>query len=233
MSFARLSGPATGPELLPAGHTFAGLRRNHAGLLLADPAWSFETWSEKGTTERSAGSKYQTMTTDEICAMPVRDIVADDCALALWITAPFMVIGDHVRVNRAWGFEPSALLFVWIKVGSHVQYGRLVKWDENVFRSLMGLSASRQNAEFVILGRRGSPKRMSAKVRSIIAAPELYDPDIIFSQLREHSRKPDEQYPRIEELFSGPYVEINARQQRAGWDAWGDQVEMFGTEAAE
>jgi hypothetical protein len=38
---------------------------------------------------------------------------------------------------------------------------------------------------------------------------------------REHSRKPDEVYARIEALGEGPYLEVFARFSRPGWDRWG------------
>jgi N6-adenosine-specific RNA methylase IME4 len=48
------------------------------------------------------------------------------------------------------------------------------------------------------------------------------------SEVREHSRKPDETYARIEELFDGPYLEIFARSRRDGWASIGNEVEKFG-----
>jgi N6-adenosine-specific RNA methylase IME4 len=47
--------------------------------------------------------------------------------------------------------------------------------------------------------------------------------NIISSQKREHSRKPDEQYKIIESCSSGPYLELFARGPRKGWHAWGNQ----------
>ncbi|MGC2202390.1 MAG: MT-A70 family methyltransferase, partial [Stellaceae bacterium] len=44
---------------------------------------------------------------------------------------------------------------------------------------------------------------------------------LIVSPRREHSRKPDEAYERIEALCEGPYLEMFARFQRPGWDFWG------------
>ena len=44
---------------------------------------------------------------------------------------------------------------------------------------------------------------------------------LIVSPRREHSRKPDEAYERIEALCEGPYLEIFARARRPGWDALG------------
>ena len=75
---------------------------------------------------------------------------------------------------------------------------------------------TRHNAEICWLGRRGKPQRKSKGVRELIVAP-----------IREHSRKPDEVYQRIETLCAGPYVELFARQQWPGWICVGDQVEKF------
>jgi N6-adenosine-specific RNA methylase IME4 len=80
---------------------------------------------------------------------------------------------------------------------------------------------TRHNVEICWLGRRGSPKRQSAGVRELIIAP-----------VREHSRKPDEVYARVEALGAGPYVELFARQQWPGWVCVGDEVGKFQREAA-
>lgn len=50
---------------------------------------------------------------------------------------------------------------------------------------------------------------------------------LIIDTRREHSRKPDEIYKRIEQLAAGPYLELFGRTTRPGWDAWGDQVGLF------
>ena len=62
----------------------------------------------------------------------------------------------------------------------------------------------------------GKPKRLSAAVRQLIVAPR-----------REHSRKPDEQYERIEALCPGPRLELFARHRRPGWTAWGNQLPPY------
>jgi hypothetical protein len=51
--------------------------------------------------------------------------------------------------------------------------------------------------------------------------------NILKTKKREHSRKPDELYPIIESCSPGPYLELFARGQRAGWDQWGNQVEDY------
>jgi N6-adenosine-specific RNA methylase IME4 len=75
---------------------------------------------------------------------------------------------------------------------------------------------TRKNAEFVILCRRGSPKRLAADVFEIILAPR-----------RESGRKPDEVYRRVERYCAGPRLELFARESREGWATWGDEATKF------
>ncbi len=66
---------------------------------------------------------------------------------------------------------------------------------------------SRANCETCMLGTRGKPSPKCHSVRRLIISPR-----------REHSRKPDEAYDRIEALCEGPYVELFARYNHPGWD---------------
>jgi len=47
--------------------------------------------------------------------------------------------------------------------------------------------------------------------------------NLLATQKREHSRKPDEIYDIIEECSPGPYLELFARFRRSGWDQWGNE----------
>ena len=60
-------------------------------------------------------------------------------------------------------------------------------------------------------------------------APARSQVNMIESRKREHSRKPDEQYPLIEACSPGPRLEMFARHARPGWTAWGDEA---GSESA-
>jgi len=51
--------------------------------------------------------------------------------------------------------------------------------------------------------------------------------NIIKSRKREHSRKPDEQYPLIESCSPGPYLELFARGSRKNWHTWGNESEHY------
>jgi N6-adenosine-specific RNA methylase IME4 len=84
---------------------------------------------------------------------------------------------------------------------------------EGSFTYIVG---QRANVEQCLLATRGSPPRMAKDVRRLVISPR-----------REHSRKPDEIYGRIERLARGPYLELFSRQSREGWDAWGYQPVLF------
>jgi hypothetical protein len=86
------------------------------------------------------------------------------------------------------------------------------------FTPLMGCGYwTRSNTEVCLLATRGKPKRQHADIRQGIIAPR-----------REHSRKPDCVYERIERLVPGPYLELFARLHRPGWDCLGHEFGKFG-----
>ena len=182
------------------------------GAILADPPWAFRTWVGDRLPTRVASAvgatPYKTMSFDDISALPVSDYAAEDCALFCWVVWPSMP--DALKVIEAWGFTYKTCGFCWNK-------GNTLPLFPDDFRDKMGLGYwTRANSEVCLLATRGKPKRQHADVRQIIQAP-----------LREHSRKPDEIYGRIERLVDGPYLELFARQQWPGWDSWGDEVGKF------
>lgn len=206
-----LAKTVTGPE---TAHPFQNLGTGYKAIL-ADPPWQYRVRSEKGKA-RSADTHYDCMSLDEICALPVAGLAAKSCHLFMWCTGPTLVAGQPQQVCRAWGFEPSSMAFVWIKCKKGQEQGSL--WftlDESAFVKGMG-HTTRQNAEFVLLGRRGAPKRLDKSIHQIVVAPR-----------REHSRKPDVVHERIETYATGPYLELFARAPRSGWDIWGNQTDRF------
>jgi N6-adenosine-specific RNA methylase IME4 len=131
-------------------------------------------------------------------------MAAKDCALFMWAVDP--LLPDAFALMKAWGFEFKTVAFYWVKTN----------------RKSPGYSTglgywTRANPETCLLGVRGKPKRLAKDVHRLIVAPR-----------REHSRKPDEQYGRIERLVEGPYLECFARQTWPGWDVFGNQTGKFG-----
>jgi N6-adenosine-specific RNA methylase IME4 len=54
--------------------------------------------------------------------------------------------------------------------------------------------------------------------------PSRKQVNVILSQKREHSRKPEAVYDLIERCSPGPYLEMFARHVQEGWAQWGDEL---------
>ncbi|MFA5951514.1 MAG: MT-A70 family methyltransferase [Hyphomicrobium sp.] len=189
------------------------------GAIAADPGTPFDAYSAKGETSRSPQKKYTTKSDEEIAAMPVHLLAARDCFLFYWDTTARIAVGRHIPIMKAWGFKPTAFAFTWFKLNLREPATPffLPRHSMNFGPGL----TTRKNTEVCILGRRGSPRRMSKSIREEIFAPR-----------REHSRKPEEFYDRVKLYAAGPYAELFSRTNRPGWDVWGDQAGKF-NEAAE
>ena len=193
------------------------LPQRHYQAILADPPWKFRPYSAVQVADhvpRNLERHYDTMSIKDILAMPVRELAhPDGCHLFLWVPGPNLISGLHVL--RKWGFKYSAIAFCWVKLSkSHNQHSLFALREENLHVGL-GLT-TRHNVELCLLGRRGNARRLAKDVREVILAP-----------VRQHSRKPDEQYQRIERYCAGPYLELFARQRREGWDAFGNEVDKW------
>lgn len=176
------------------------------GAILIDPPWAFKTFNkQKGTTpHRGCEDHYPTMQIGEIAGLPIPDLSAKNCALFMWVVDSHLA--QCMTLLDAWEFNFKTIAFVWEKqTVNGVPMIGMGYW-------------SRKQTEICLLATRGSPKRKSKGVRQLIQAPR-----------REHSRKPDDIYRRIEELVDGPYLEMFARQQWPGWDSWGNETGKFTT----
>jgi N6-adenosine-specific RNA methylase IME4 len=175
----------------------------HYRVIYADPPWTFATYSRKGKG-RSAEAWYDCLSLAEIRALPVADWAASDCVLLLWVTDP--LLPTAFEVIRDWGFTYKTVGFYWAKLNKSAD--GLIYHQSSFFAGLGFWT--RANPELCLLATRGHPHRRRANVRKLIVSPR-----------REHSRKPDEAYARIEALCEGPYLEMFARGVRPGWDSWG------------
>lgn len=169
-------------------------------IIYADPPWQYKAYHKSDAAHGAAESHYRTMTLDEIKALPVQDLAADNCALFLWATMP--CLPEALEVMKAWGFKFKTVGFTWVKLRGGKPFFGLGHY-------------TRGNPEVCLLGVRGRMKRVDAAVQQLI-----------MSELREHSRKPDEARDRIVQLFGNlPRIELFARTKTDGWDAWGNEVE--------
>lgn len=183
------------------------------GLISIDPPWHFRSRAPvtNPESERSPQKHYPTMDLEHIEAIPMKQLALPDAYVALWITGPLLVAGVHTRLFRAWGCRPSSTAIVWIKLWNNFDATQLAKTPllENDVAMGTGFT-TRQNAEFVMLARFGSPKILRRDIRQVLISPR-----------REHSRKPEEYYRRMEYFCAGPRLDMFAGAERPGWTAYG------------
>jgi N6-adenosine-specific RNA methylase IME4 len=169
-------------------------------VIYADPPWEY---GDKRASDGSAESQYPTMSIDEICAMPVRDMAAADSVLFLWATAPLLV--EAVRVVEAWGFTYKAQ-FVWDKVkGFNGHYNDV-------------------RHELLLIATRGScvpaVESLDPSIVQEKRTKHSRKPDCFYELI-------ERLYPVGDET----HVELFARRSRDGWTAWGNQVDRAKAEA--
>ena len=174
-------------------------------VIYADPPWAPRNASIGGSPRNrgtgAAARQYPVMSVQDICALPVRDIAADDSLLYMWWLASMP--REALAVAEAWGFSVKTMTcFSFLKATS-------------TGRDHFGMGFySRANQEQCLVARRG---------RSIVQAHNVEQ------NIREyypgHSRKPDGAYDKIEAMCGDvPRIELFARRRRPGWDAWGNEI---------
>jgi N6-adenosine-specific RNA methylase IME4 len=161
-----------------------------------DPPWQYDNSGLGGSAE----NHYRTMAVDEMLA-ELRELdfasrVAPDCVLFLWATNP--LLPDALRLTDELGFKYKTNL-TWVK--NKPTYGKL------------GFYVYGQH-ELLLIATQGSMLPKGEKPTSIIC-----------SDVKGHSRKPEETYGIIEQMYPNTKkCELFARERHEGWEAWGDQL---------
>lgn len=177
-----------------------GLRKTFK-TICADPPWRFKNRTGRVAPEYKRLKRYETMSVEEICELPVIQHAEPDSHLYLWI--PNALISEGLQVMQAWGFTYKTNL-VWVKI------------DSDSYVDLSGVGSYYRNAtELLLMGVRGSLKTLPP-ARSLS--------NVICAKRQEHSRKPQEAYNHIEKASPGPYLELFARGKRKNWRVWGDEA---------
>jgi len=188
----------------PAEDFLAALGSERYGTLLADPPWRFSNRTGKMAPEHRRLCRYPTLTLREIEEIPVAVAAAPESHLYLWV--PNALLREGLAVMEAWGFDYKTNL-VWHKI----------RKDGGPDGRGVGFYF-RNTTELVLFGVRG---------RLRTAAPGRRQVNILKTQKREHSKKPDELYDLIEACSPGPYLELFARGSRKGWKSWGSEAEDY------
>lgn len=171
-------------------------------VLLADPPWTFKNYNNE-MAQSNSDHHYPTMGIEEIKALPVDNVTKENAVLFIW--GIWSLLPECLEVINAWGFTYKTEAWVWAKM------------NKNSFGYCMGMGYyTRSNTEYCLIATSGNvPRVADGGVLGLIASPR-----------REHSRKPDEQYGKIERLYpEARKLELFARRKREGWHSWGNEIE--------
>jgi len=151
---------------------------------------------------RGAKQYYPTMSVEQIEALPIRDLAAEECHLHLWTTNG--LLPEALQLMASWGFTYRNCV-PWIKPGR------------------LGVGFFYRGApELLLLGVRGKLPFQSHSIRGVIKA----------ATGGEHSGKPEVARRNIEQASPGPRIELFARQTAPGWVSWGNEIGRDGRPAS-
>lgn len=189
------------PGPLFAPWPWGSLEPRAYGLIAMDAPWDFSLYSIKGGN-KSAQKHYDCMSIEDIMALPVQDLAADDCCLMLWATAPMLKI--QMACLDAYGFTYKTEM-VWRKT---TPAGKQTFGPGYIVRG---------SHEPVLIATRGNPPFVAKNIRSCFDGVR-----------REHSRKPEEFYRIAERMLpKARKVELFSRTNRPGWESWGNEAGKF------
>lgn len=97
-SFIQPSMFSVGPRDWP----FGDLEPQSYSLIMCDPPWLFQNYSELGD-EKGPAPHYDMMHDEEIFALPVGDLARENCLLWLWATWP--KLATAMQALETWGFR--------------------------------------------------------------------------------------------------------------------------------
>lgn len=176
---------------------------NKFDVILADPPWLYKREETGGSMNSGALSKYPVMSIEAIASMPIGKFAAENCALFIWVVSPKLYDGID-EIWKSWGFRYVTKAWTWVKA------------NKSGFGFFTGMGHyTRANTEDCLLCIKGSMPVASHAIQALIYYP-----------VREHSRKPDDQYRKIETLYpNARYLELFARRKRQGWASWGNEID--------
>jgi len=174
-------------------------------IVYADPAWVYDDRAISKSRDRGAEGKYLCSSIEDMGEI-INNIPVDKDSLCLmWCTYP--KLREGLKLMKLWGFKFKTVAFTWVKKN---------KVSDSFF---MGMGRhTRGNPEIVLLGSKGKGvPRISASIRNL----QIH-------KIAEHSRKPNEIRKEIIRLYGDvPRIELFAREQKEGFDVWGNETNKF------
>ena len=182
---------------------------NQYEIIYADPPWSYYNGTTKEQTEEDFGDfynrpdqYYNLLSIEDLKKFPVETISASQSLLFMWATGP--KLHRAIELIRGWGFKFVTVPFVWVKT----QKDGSIRQNGNGWYTI-------QNAEYVLLGRKGARLDRSRKDQK----------QMVLEPNQEHSKKPEEIRRRIDRMYQNrEKIELFAREEVEDWDVWGEEV---------
>lgn len=183
------------------------MRTSSYRTIVADPPWEITKRLGQGGRRRNATEvPYTMMPRWEIAALKVRRFAADDCALFLWSTRKMFRDGTAHNTANAWGFVPCGEI-IW-----------------GLPNAGTGAPPFGNDHEPVLVAKRGNPRIEHEDYLGVWFWKQVYEYGPAGVPQKKHSAKPPGFYELVEQITDGPRLELFAREQRLGWDTWGDEA---------
>ena len=165
-------------------------------VIYADPPWEYGSHNGRKSNAKNPEDYYKTMTIEQLCKMPIKNLLEKDAVLFLWVTSPFLE--KSFGVINSWGFTYKSS-FVWHK-NNHV----------------IGNYNSVRH-EFLLVCTKGTCTPDDKK---------LFESVQFVKRNGLHSQKPEEFRTIIDKLYTyGNRIELFGRKKVKDWKVWGNQVD--------
>lgn len=164
-------------------------------IIYADPPWQYDL-EQTSPNLGGAIKHYNSMSINELCNLPIKEITEKDAVLFLWVTSPKLNL--FLQLMDAWGFDYKTS-FVWDKVKHNMGHYNSVRH------------------EFLLIGGKG---------KSTPDVKKLVDSVISIERSDKHSEKPIEFIELIDSLYTyGNRIELFARQaKKDNWFYYGNEI---------
>jgi site-specific DNA-methyltransferase (adenine-specific) len=137
----------------------------------------------------------------------IDNLANDNCIMFMWATMPRLDFA--IQLMQEWGFNYKTVAFTWVKTNKNGSY-----------RVNPGYYTA-SNVELLLIGIKGENNGLFKPAKTMIN-------QIIAEEIREHSRKPDAVYNRINLMYPNlKKISVFARENRTGFDVWGNEINKF------
>lgn len=162
--------------------------------LVIDPPWDMDKIERTERPQQGQYLDYPTMDIDEIHDLPIGDLAARDGA-HVYLWATQKHLPTAFDCLSSWGARYECTM-TWVKPTGVAPFS----WQ--------------YNTEHVLFARFGDGLQLDQRGMQLsFEAP-----------VTKHSAKPDVFYQRVRDASPGPRLNMFARQQRDGFDVWGDEA---------